>query len=309
MKFVCGNRCPTRRFGPISLPPWTAGPKGTILKQELAMNAPAKQWTDSEGLKYFCRHLVGLFVTYKHKTPEDAVQPDRFAACAGTLIIIDNILYFLTAGHVLKALDELRAHEKAEIGRAVLADTFGLEIISDVPIPFDLKGAQLFYIDDELEGLDFGVIALEGHYARLLAKNGAVALTEERWIHQSQVTFDGYAMLGFPEEFASQRVSQTGNAEVSPTMFRVKKLELPPAGRTPTKHPQFIGQLDPELALKSIKGMSGGPIFGFREEPNGRFRYWVVALQSSWDAGKRIVYGCSLPILASLMTDRREAAS
>jgi hypothetical protein len=63
----------------------------------------------------------------------------------------------------------------------------------------------------------------------------------------------------------------------------------------------FIGQLDPALDLKSVKGMSGGPIFGFCREP--QLRYWVVALQSSWNAEKRIVYGCSLPVLASLMTE------
>ena len=46
--------------------------------------------------------------------------------------------------------------------------------------------------------------------------------------------------------------------------------------------------------------MSGGPIFGIRLKPV--MTYWIVALQSSWNAEKRIVYGCELPVLASLMT-------
>ena len=44
--------------------------------------------------------------------------------------------------------------------------------------------------------------------------------------------------------------------------------------------------------------MSGGPIFGFRQLPNGECRYWVAAVQSWWDPGARTIYGCSVPIFA-----------
>lgn len=253
-----------------------------------------------KALEFFCRHLVGLCVTYRHKNSEDGGNPARFAACSGTLIMIRDAVLYLTAGHVLKELSELRAHDQVEITNAVLVDTLGWKRISDVPIPFDLKNAQFFHMDDKEEGLDFGVIMLEPHYVRLLAKNGMVALTEQNWIHQHTVKFDGYAMLGFPEEFVSERVSSSGDGIVSPTMFAVKRLESAPDGRPPPRYAQFVGQLDPGLSLSSVKGMSGGPIFGFRLKPEAR--YWIVALQSSWNPQKRIVYGCDLPALASLMT-------
>jgi hypothetical protein len=54
------------------------------------------------------------------------------------------------------------------------------------------------------------------------------------------------------------------------------------------------------LPLKSLVGMSGGLILGFRIEPQPA--YWIVAVQSSWNAQTRTVYGCDLPALASLMT-------
>jgi hypothetical protein len=48
--------------------------------------------------------------------------------------------------------------------------------------------------------------------------------------------------------------------------------------------------------------MSGGPIFGFNLQD--RFpRYWIVALQSSWNEKRYVVFGCPLPTLASLMTE------
>ncbi len=249
-----------------------------------------------------CRHLVGLFVTYSHKTDEDAAQPPRFAACSGTLIMIRGVCCYLTAGHVLKGLEALRSSPKVELVGATLADTFGVNPVSKMPIPFDLKNASLFYIDDDDEGLDFGVMALEPNYVRLLAKNGVLALTEERWVHQQRVEFNGYAMLGFPEEFVSSRICHSGFATVSPTFMGVRRLDAAPEDKAPTRYPQFIGQLGCNVKLRSVKGMSGGPIFGFRLSPDGTLHYWVVALQSSWNPSKRIVYGCSLPALASLMT-------
>lgn len=260
-------------------------------------------------LEFFCRHLVGLGVTYRHRNTEDQAMTARFSVSSGTLISIHGSICFLTAGHVLEALDKLRNHEQIEIESAALVDTMGWKRVSDVPIPFDLKSARLFYIDNEEDGLDFGVIALEPHHVGLLAKNGLIALTEERWSQQHTVRFDGFAMLGFPEEFTSGRVSASGDGTLSPVMFGVKRLDAAPEDRAPTNYPQFIGQLDPELPLKSVEGMSGGPIFGFRQEGE-ELRYWVVALQSSWDRQRRITYGCDLPLLASLMTEWvREAAS
>lgn len=145
----------------------------------------------------------------------------------------------------------------------MLADTFGLHRISDKPIPFDLKNAELLHIDNEDEGLDFGVIPLSPYYVRLLAKNGVAALEKKNWIHQASVRFDAHLMLGLPEEFSSGQVNNDGDAVVSPTMFRVHRLESPPEGAKKTRYRRFVGQIDQENPIKSVVGMSGGPIFGF----------------------------------------------
>jgi hypothetical protein len=49
-------------------------------------------------------------------------------------------------------------------------------------------------------------------------------------------------------------------------------------------------------------GLSGStePIRGFNLTPP--MRYWVVALQSTWLRDRRLVFGCPLPVLASLLT-------
>jgi|SRR5580700_4864077 hypothetical protein len=263
-----------------------------------AMNEMIDQTKTSKMIQFFCRHLVALGVTFEHKDSRKSQPAPQFVAYAGTLIKIHNAVCFLTAGHILEDLEKALKSDQIEIKGAVLADTFGLQCASNHPIPFDLRNAKLFYIDDDREGLDFGVIILEPYYVRLLALNGMVALEEKNWIHQHDVKFETYLMLGLPEEFTS--ISVNGDASVNPTILKVEGLDCPPSNAAQTQYPRFVGQLPEGLPLKSVKGMSGGPIFGFSHRPE--LRYWVVALQSSWVPERRIVYGCPLPLLASLMT-------
>jgi hypothetical protein len=252
----------------------------------------------SKGVEFLCRHLVGLCVTYRHTTPDEAPLRSRFTTCSGTLLFVEGALYFLTAGHVLRELHELRQHSDVLIEGASLADVFGYQRISDTPIPFDIRDAQLAFIDDDKLGLDFGIIPIGPHHARLLAKNKVVAFSEETWIKQRDVKFDGYVMLGFPSERVSERVSAASTVTIEPTAFSVRRLNIDSDRQT--KYPRFVGHVDARLSLESLVGMSGGPIFGFRTEP--RLSYWMVAIQSSWNATTRTIYGCDFPMLASLMT-------
>ena len=249
--------------------------------------------------RFFCRHLVGLCVTYQTKTSDDECQLNHSAVISGTLIFIEQSLMFLTAGHVLEKLDMLRSSDSAEVTSSCLIDTQGSQSVSGVPIPFELGSARFFYIDNEKRALDFGVVSLSPYYGRLLAANGMVALTEKQWSQQDQLTFDYHAVLGFLKEFVSAYVSVDGHIDVSPVLLGVRKLEDVP---NKSVNGQFIGQIGPDQP-KSVKGMSGGPIFGFQLGPKKELRYWVVALQSSWNPQTRVIRGCSLPVLATLMTE------
>ncbi len=255
------------------------------------------QWSDSEGIEFFCRHLIALCITYKIIDEDDVQETNlRFSAYAGTLIRIEGAYYYLTSGHILREIEAALASDAVNIENTRLADTLGYRRISDNPIPIDLSSTPRFYVDDDELGLDYGLMAIHPHHIRLLAANNVVALEEVNWAHQSELTFDAYIMLGLPQEFTSEFVSESGAGTVSPTMFRVHKVDPNSEEHTKTHFPRFVGRIDPELELKSIKGMSGGPIFGFKIDKETR--YWVVALQSSWNKRTRAVYGCLLPVLA-----------
>jgi hypothetical protein len=259
---------------------------------------------DSQLFHFFCRHLVALCITVNEQGAVQTGKQPRFKAYSGTLLRIGETTYFLTAGHILRDIDQEIKKARVDICQAILVDSFGPSPLSTHPIPFDLLNEPRFYIDDEVEGLDYGVIPLRQNYTRLLEANGIIAIAEENWRNQPEGDFDAYLMLGLPKELASDQISESGEAKVEPVIMSIQKVENPPKEVPVTRKPQFVGQIDNEPLLKSIDGMSGGPIFGVKFGPPAC--YWIVALQSAWLARRRVVVGCQLPLLARLLTEHME---
>jgi hypothetical protein len=48
--------------------------------------------------------------------------------------------------------------------------------------------------------------------------------------------------------------------------------------------------------------MSGGPIFGLKEV-DGKQRYWVIGIQSSWYPTSRVVSFCPLPPFLAMLKE------
>jgi hypothetical protein len=186
-----------------------------------------------------------------------------------------------------------------------LIDTWSFGAISRDPIPFDLIGAPKIYLDNDADGLDFGFISIHPYYRRLLEANQVVVLDEQHWQHLHEATFTSYGVLGIPREWVRAQVRSTFSetcitSTAAPVFFPVAWVDDPPAELLNTTCPRFIGRLPDLIPLESIDGMSGGPIFGFRQE-NGSLRYWIVAIQSSWRKNEKIICGCLLPYIGALV--------
>lgn len=225
--------------------------------------------------------------------------PSRFTAYCGTLLRIDNAVLWLTAGHIIREVEKMLASSDVTVDESVLADTFGSDIVSDKPIPVDLGASPRFYRDDD-NGLDFGAILLHPHVVRLLTANNVAILEESNWIRQSHVDFNGYLMLGLPDEFTTQDPS-SGLATVSPTIISVKRLDEEPDGHKLASS-RLTARIADTIPLDSAVGMSGGPVLGFSGDKR-ELRYWIVALQSSWLREKRIIFACPLPAFAPMLTE------
>ncbi|MFK8251709.1 hypothetical protein [Ancylobacter terrae] len=152
--------------------------------------------------------------------------------------------------------------------------------------------------------MDFGFIELSSYYVNLLIKNGIVVLKDENWAHQGGIGFDRYAVLGPPAELIVKNEISTSEWIVSVVMLPVDALNEE-GGRVDSP---FLGKLAPH-PLESIKGMSGGPIFGFKKYEDGSMKYWIVAIQSSWIKHEQTIKGYKIPIIAECINNYFSALS
>ena len=67
-----------------------------------------------------------------------------------------------------------------------------------------------------------------------------------------------------------------------------------------SKLPLFYGKITLHSDQKSVRGMSGGPIFAFKEV-SGQYKYWLKALQSRWIEQSEIVIGCPTTFLGNII--------
>ncbi|MBX3451559.1 MAG: hypothetical protein KF777_18505, partial [Planctomycetaceae bacterium] len=58
-------------------------------------------------------------------------------------------------------------------------------------------------------------------------------------------------------------------------------------------------------SLNSLKGVSGGPIFGFYDSDEG-LSYWVVAIQSH-SFENRFIFGCPVQLFGNALLDQFQA--
>ena len=230
--------------------------------------------------RFFNKHLVPMLFTV-----QDNTGSRQFIVSAFALSIMDQ-WFLITAGHCLRQIEELQS-KGTEITSCALVDTIGTDAIHKDTIPFAYENASPQYLSEDLH-YDYGVIPLSSYYRHLLEANSVQSLTEEVWEKQPD-EFDFYKLLGVPYELL----------EITPeyvylptTLLNVEPTNEWPNGIAKTSAPQFIGKITLGKGLTNIAGTSGGPIFGFRENPPGKLKYWLVALQSRWFSMSRIVIGC-----------------
>ena len=249
-------------------------------------------------LRFLCRHLVSLWVYYY---PIDSngkpIGQPQSSAYSGFVLSIQDKWYWVTAGHNLEGLEQSLSDKKIKVIYYNLVDYFGSDAISHDPIPFVYEEAPKSYNYDKEAGLDFGWVALSPYYQRLLEANNIIPVGEENWMHQHEVEFDHYLMLGLPEVFIRPEIQ--GNEQIiplSPTFIPITKLTEIPDDLPKTQYSRFVAKISDDCPLDNIKGMSGGPIFGFDKGYN---RYWIVAVQSS--KRHRIIFACPVPVFATLV--------
>jgi hypothetical protein len=257
-------------------------------------------------VKFLCRHVVCMGITYiaLDELGND-VGPQRTLFCTCFVVQFRGLWLLLTAGHILKEeLDENVEARRMRIVSSCLGDHFGPDAKVKLPVSFDYEATPRFYVDDRELGLDLGIIGLRPYFQQHLAANGVAPVTEENWLQQHQVQFDSFGLLGFPAATirVAPHVGEFGEEEagvVPAYLIVVEKLDSLPEGMQKSRLPFFVGRIHAQLPFEDIKGMSGGPIIGFRFAP--QFQYWIVALQSRWHKPSRTILACPVPVFMDVL--------
>ncbi|HLN28158.1 MAG TPA: hypothetical protein VK395_10480 [Gemmataceae bacterium] len=261
----------------------------------------------NEFIKWMSRHLVGLSGTYFPLDQEEkAFRTKEQVFCfPGFVLALNGHWHYVTAGHNL--LDVLEDYVKKGwiklTGNFAFLDYFGPDAKVKEKTVFDYDRANKLRIDQKDLGIDFALIPLDDYYKLHLEANGVIPFERKHWIGTNQIEFSFYAMLGFPEDLMEpcsrvvQNREQVG-LDVCATLVLIKRLERAPDGIDAPGGDWLIGEVSAPI---SMKGMSGGPVFGFRQRDNGRWEYRLVAVQSRWFKDHRVIYASAIsPVMHAI---------
>jgi hypothetical protein len=218
---------------------------------------------------------------------------------SGFLIYTKKLLIWITAGHVLKSLDELLQNKKVGSIKTRWFDSCSEKNARFIPCDYlNLRKTPI-----DIEGYDFGIVMLRKIYAEQILKvKENKPLTEVHWKFNDGFKAEGYYLVGLPTEFTKldQTSNSTGGIDVkaSCTLVSVPLTEEDRVihqsdGDFWQHENNFYGQVHPihnndKSLLTDISGMSGGPIFGVRRIDENEVEYKIIAIQSSWFQNKFI---------------------
>jgi hypothetical protein len=242
------------------------------------------------------------FALRRPKTGE--LDREQAFACTAFAMNFDNTPVLLTAGHVIQdeldpiLVDKVYKGCPVELYETRICDFFGFDPKVKRPMPFDhYAETPRAKIDQSMllrsRGLDFGILLLRPLYWSGIEANGVTPLNESFWAEEED-RFDTYRMVGFP---SSPQLRTKGLIQT--TSYRIIRTTDPDAKGPDGKPNWFVGQLP--QGITDVKGVSGGPIFGFRKRPDGAWDYRVVAMQSWQGAGNGVIYGTPIRLFAPIV--------
>jgi hypothetical protein len=245
--------------------------------------------SDDDLVGLFAKHLVPILFTFGKESLLDNALMTSF------VLSVDEQWFLATAGHSIRTVEEIIA-SGWQIVECYLIDSMGLEAKHRDPIPFTYINSYPTQLSED-RSFDYGVIPLSLYYRKLLEKNNIQPLNEEVWKCQP-TDVDFYSLLGVPWELVKV---DPGQVEIVSTLQRVEPVEERPQGFPETDAPMFYGRIELEPGRTSIKGMSGGPIFGFYSDAQGQLRYWLIALQSHYLPNSRYIAACPTKVLGDFL--------
>lgn len=255
-----------------------------------------------EDLRNVHRHYINLTCvdSGEYTKAANAGIPKRYNFSA-FVVDVEGVLLAITAGHVF---DELR---NAVTQGSILSDwAIDDSMVSEhglpaYPVDVDLERDVLFFHED---GLDYGAYLLDPMASIALGKSGIVPIRKEQWDAEDLEKFSFWTLVGLPTQFAT--LSHDKASLKSHVTVQLTHLPERPAGLQSTKHQRLFAKVRFESVAEwerqfDIGGMSGGPIFGTQQPPQGSdYDYRLIGIQSAWDNRENVAMCAAQPFLRAL---------
>jgi len=240
------------------------------------------------------RHFVALDIVQETCGKE---KKQIAGTVSGCLLDLGETLFYLTAGHVLKQLNTNIQAGAARIVIARFVDRFGPRVPKEQLLPFEYVPRRAIAMYEEEYDVDFGLIILDDLYRNIFNSSGKLPITEKDLLESDVGPHcDEFGVLGVPEEFSTFR--DTGRSfarSVTTALIPVEVIHEGTLSHATGRAPRLQGRVRNDAKLKSLKGTSGGPVFGFtRSKPD---KYFIVGIQSAWDRSTRTAYICPLQVI------------
>jgi hypothetical protein len=221
------------------------------------------------------KHVLGVRVGL-----QKGVEQTTYVFSA-VIVLMEGVWILVTAGHCLDDIDAAvtSGYSVASFG---LIDGTNSEAKDHhiVPISYTASKPKSFFKNED-HATDIGLIVLDTLTTENLRKNGMLPIPAGAWGAPLK-SVDFYILSGLPDEYVTEMTSVTLSTMV---FLEVNEVADRPEAFDKSDGAVFYGELNRPDELKSIVGMSGGPIFAFRKIADG-WQYSLHAIQSTWDKSR-----------------------
>ncbi|MBI3911277.1 MAG: hypothetical protein HY320_10130 [Armatimonadetes bacterium] len=256
-----------------------------------------------DAVRWFARHFVHLPCRYLSVPETGAPIEEHPWGISGFVVEVQGEWFLVTAGHCLTEVDDAR-RKGVVFPHWDLDDAASMGARYNQVGPFAFDNAIKGRAYDESTGMDYGVIHLREVYRPQMRANGIIPLKAEHC--QEPGGYDRFFLLGVPQETITTgpHPARMAKGLRLVDIVPVRRDEVPEDMRAkpwPRVFYRVISGLeDVAPPVKSLKGMSGGPIFAVKEV-DGRQYYWLVGVQSGFHQQEAIISTCPVDRLHSVL--------
>lgn len=261
---------------------------------------------DLRFVNYMSHFLVSLgCISVSSKLLPPSTERKFFTS--GFVIELDGDWYLVSCGHVF---NQIRQHVNGHpqlIHTFVIHTGMGTFAIDRELVRFDYR-EPIFCVDRD-EGLDFGAIRLTHSERAMLSRNGIFVVEERIWDQELPPSFSEFAEIGLPLQ--NMELDIPGQAGIQPVYLRIEPTtEIEAPYDSHTDRMRYFRVMEPSRSDLHVAGMSGCPVFAFRERPGQDMQVIVCGMQSSWLSRKRILAAVDLRYAAQQLRSavRRDLA-